>query len=81
VDGEVPLGGCCGQTVAVVAWPAMSERSPDPVARNEPRPEVDHDSAPSTPRWIPGLGIAVVVLVIVIIVVLHLTGSVGPGAH
>lgn len=59
----------------------MSERLLDRDVGEDPRPEGDAGSAPSTPRWIGSLGIAVAILLIVALVVLHLIGAVGPGAH
>jgi hypothetical protein len=41
----------------------------------------DRGSATSTPRWLPVLGIAVAIVLVVLLVVLHLTGTLGPGAH
>jgi hypothetical protein len=34
-----------------------------------------------TPRWLSALGIGLVVALVVLVVVLHLTGTIGPGAH
>jgi hypothetical protein len=61
------------------------------VAVTDPRPYPDTDddaevgsereSATSPPRWSRTLGIVVVVIVISIFVVLHLTGTLGSGAH
>ncbi len=34
-----------------------------------------------TPRWVSAVGVAVAVGLIVLVVVLHLTGTIGPGAH
>jgi hypothetical protein len=52
-------------------------------------PEIDehagrgHDRGPagSTPRWVFVLGIIIAVALVVLIVLLHLTGTLGPGAH
>jgi hypothetical protein len=41
----------------------------------------DGGPAPSTPRWVPMVGIVIVAALIVLIVVLHLTGVIGPGSH
>jgi hypothetical protein len=41
----------------------------------------DRGSARSTPRWVIVLGIAIAIALIVLVVVLHLTGTLGPGAH
>jgi hypothetical protein len=41
----------------------------------------DRGSTGSTSRWATGLGITIVIALIVLFVVLHLTGTLGPGAH
>jgi hypothetical protein len=41
----------------------------------------DRGSARSTPRWVTVLGIVIAIALIVLFVVLHLTGTLGPGAH
>jgi hypothetical protein len=41
----------------------------------------DGQSARSAPRWLTVLGIAIAIALIVLFVVLHLTGTLGPGAH
>jgi hypothetical protein len=35
----------------------------------------------STPRWMKVLGIIIAIGLVLLFVVLHLTGSLGPGAH
>jgi hypothetical protein len=44
---------------------------------------VEHDrgSPTGTPRWVSVLGILIVIALILLFVVLHLTGTLGPGAH
>jgi hypothetical protein len=37
--------------------------------------------ARSKPRWVIGLGIAMAIGLFVLIVLLHVTGTIGPGAH
>jgi hypothetical protein len=37
--------------------------------------------AGGTPRWVSAVGIGVVVGLLLLVVVLHLTGTIGPGAH
>jgi len=41
----------------------------------------DHGSATSTPRWVSVLGIIIVIVLVLLFFVLHLTGTLGPGAH
>ena len=52
-----------------------------------PKTDADADVPPShrpagvTPRWVSVLGIIIVIGLVLLIIVLHLSGSVGPGAH
>jgi len=41
----------------------------------------DRGSASSTPRWVLVLGIIIAIVLVLLFVVLHLTGTLGPGAH
>jgi len=41
----------------------------------------DGGSATSTPRWVSVLGIIIAIVLVLLFVVLHLTGTLGPGAH
>ena len=41
----------------------------------------DRGSTTGTPRWVSMVGVAVAVGLVLLLVVLHLTGSIGPGAH
>lgn len=51
-----------------------------------PYPDTGDDSgnrgsARSMPRWSTVLGIIIAIALILLFVVLHLTGTIGPGAH
>jgi hypothetical protein len=41
----------------------------------------DRGSAKSTPRWPTVVAIIIASALILLVVVLHLTGTIGPGAH
>jgi hypothetical protein len=41
----------------------------------------DRGSATGTPRWVSVLGIIIAIALVLLVVVLHLTGTLGPGAH
>ncbi|MGI8479757.1 MAG: hypothetical protein ACR2M2_07880 [Gaiellaceae bacterium] len=41
----------------------------------------DRGSASGRPRWVAVLGIILAIVLILLFVVLHLTGTLGPGAH
>ena len=52
-----------------------------PDAGDDPGPGRGHGSATGTPRWVSVLGIIIVMALVLLFVVLHLTGTLGPGAH
>jgi hypothetical protein len=41
----------------------------------------DRGSATGTPRWAVVLGIVIAIVLVLLVIVLHLTGTLGPGAH
>jgi hypothetical protein len=41
----------------------------------------ERGSATGTPRWVFVLGIIIAIALVLLFVVLHLTGTLGPGAH
>jgi hypothetical protein len=41
----------------------------------------DRGAATSRPRWVFVLGIIIAIALVGLIVLLHLTGTIGPGAH
>jgi hypothetical protein len=47
----------------------------------EPPRYPDTDADPGTPRWVKVGGIIIAIALVFVVVVLHLTGTIGPGAH
>jgi hypothetical protein len=41
----------------------------------------DRGAATPTSRWVWALGIIIAIALVVLFVVLHVTGTIGPGAH
>ncbi|MGH2804133.1 MAG: hypothetical protein ACRDL4_13965 [Thermoleophilaceae bacterium] len=41
----------------------------------------DRGSVTRTPRWVFVLGVVIAIVLVLLFVVLHLTGTLGPGAH
>jgi hypothetical protein len=60
---------------------SKTDPTPYPDADDDRGVGSDRGSAAGTPRWMSVLGIVVVVLVVLVFFVLHLTGTVGSGAH
>lgn len=54
---------------------------PLPYPDSDTGAEPDGASSQAAPRWVPVVGIAIAIGLLLLIVVLHLTGTVGPGAH
>lgn len=48
---------------------------------DDPHAPPESGSAIGAPRWLQVVGIGVVIALIVLIALLHLTGTLGPGAH
>jgi len=42
---------------------------------------LDRGSASGTPRWVKVLGVIIAIAMVLLFVVLHLTDTLGPGAH
>jgi hypothetical protein len=59
----------------------MAHPPPYPKRGDDTGEGSDYVPAAGTPRWITVLGIVIAIGVVVLIVVLHLSGSMGPGAH
>jgi t-SNARE complex subunit (syntaxin) len=53
----------------------------DPTSYPDTGDTADRGSATRKPRWVPVLGIAIAIVLVVLLVVLHLPGTLGPGAH
>lgn len=54
---------------------------PDTDKDDDTGPGLDRGSTPSTPRGVSVLAIIIVIVLVLLIVVLHLTGTIGAGAH
>jgi hypothetical protein len=59
----------------------MAHPPPYPDTGDETGAEPDRRATGGTPRWVSAVAIAVVIGLILLMVVLHLTGTIGPGAH
>ncbi len=59
----------------------MADPRPDRDSDDDPAARIDRGSTTSTPRWVRALGIVIALALIALIVVLHLTGTLGAGAH
>jgi hypothetical protein len=55
----------------------MADPPPYPDTGDDP----GRGAATGKPRWVSALGIIIVIALILLFVVLHLTGTLGPGAH
>jgi len=59
----------------------MADPPPYPDTGDDTGVGPDRGSATSTPRWVSVLGIIIAIVLVLLFVVLHLTGTLGPGAH
>jgi len=61
--------------------PHMADPSRPPETEDDAGRGPDRGAARSTPRWVFVLGIIVAIALLGLMVFLHLTGTLGPGAH
>jgi len=54
---------------------------PDPAGEDDPGARLGRGPTTGTPRWVRVLGIVLAIALIALFVVLHLTGTLGAGAH
>jgi len=59
----------------------MADPRLDPGGKDDPRAGLRRGSTTGTPRWVRALGIVLAVGLLALVVVLHLTGTLGAGAH
>jgi len=59
----------------------MADPPPYPDTGDDTGAGPDRGPTTGAPRWVSVVGIIVAVAVLLLVVVLHLSGSVGPGAH
>jgi hypothetical protein len=59
----------------------MADPPRHPDTRDDTGVGPNRGSAGSTPRWVSVLGIIIAIALVLMFVVLHLTGTLGPGAH
>ena len=59
----------------------MADTPNEPDTGENPGVGAERGSPTRAPRWVPMFGIAVAIALVVLIVALHLTGTIGPGAH
>lgn len=59
----------------------MADPPRSPETDNDTGVGPDRGAAPGTRRWAFVLGIMIAIAVVVLMVVLHVTGTLGPGAH
>jgi hypothetical protein len=59
----------------------MADPPPYPDTGDDTEAEPDRGSATGTPRWVSVFGIIIAIVLVLLFVVLHLTGTLGPGAH
>jgi len=59
----------------------MADPPPYPDSGDDTDVGPDRGSATSTPRWVFVLGIMIAIALVLLFLVLHLTGTLGPGAQ
>jgi hypothetical protein len=59
----------------------LAHLPPYPETGDETDARRGHGLPAATPRWTVVVGIAVAIGLVALVVVLHLTGTIGPGAH
>ena len=59
----------------------MANLPPYPDSNDDSGVGTGQGSPPATPRWVAVLGMIIAIGLVLLFVVLHLTGSIGPGAH
>jgi hypothetical protein len=59
----------------------MADPSHSPDTGGDAVPGPDHEPTSGTTRWVVVVGIVIAVAVLGLIVFLHLSGTIGPGAH
>ena len=59
----------------------MADPPPYPDTGDDTGAGPDRGATTGAPRWVSVVGIIVAIVLVLLVVVLHLSGSVGPGAH
>jgi hypothetical protein len=59
----------------------MANPNPSPGTDDDTDVIPEREPPAGTPRWMSVVGIIIVVVLVLAIIILHLTGTIGPGAH
>ncbi len=59
----------------------MADLPPYPDTGNDTGVESGRGATTGTPRWVSVVGLILAIGLVLLVVILHLTGSIGPGAH